>query len=126
LSGSKVLLVDDERDFVEALSERMRHRGLDVVTAVSAKDAIQMAQGETFDVIVLDLKMPEIDGLETLRILKKTNANTHFIVFTGYATAEKGIRAMLSGAEEVLEKPSNVETLVRKIEKLVSKKMVEL
>jgi len=126
LSESKVLLVDDERDFVEALSERMSHRGLDVVTAVSAKDAIQMAQGETFDVIVLDLKMPEIDGLETLKILKQTNANTHFILLTGYATAEKGIRAMLSGAEEVLEKPSNVDILIKKIEKLVSKKMIEL
>jgi two-component system OmpR family response regulator len=126
LSGRKVLLVDDEKDFVEALGERMRHRGLDVATAVSGKEAVQMAQGETYDVIVLDLEMPEIDGLETLTMLKEENANTHFILLTGYATADKGIRAMLSGAEEVLEKPSNVGTLIRKIEKLVSRKIVKV
>ncbi len=126
MPGRKVLLVDDERDFVEPLGERMRSRGLDVETAVSAKEAIQMTQRETYDVIVLDLNMPQIDGLETLRMLKEKNPNVHFILLTGYPTAEKGIRAMLSGAEEVLERPSNVETLIRKIEKLVSKKMVRV
>ena len=126
LSGWKVLLVDDEKDFVEPLSERMRFRGLNISTAFSARQAVKMAEKEDYDVVVLDLKMPEIDGLETLRLLKRNNPDIHVILLTGYATAEKAIPAMLSGAEEILEKPSDVEVLVRKIHKLVTEKMVKV
>ncbi|RLB18763.1 MAG: response regulator, partial [Deltaproteobacteria bacterium] len=59
MTERKVLLIDDELDFLEALSERMRNRGLNVATAASAKEAIQIAQRETYDVLVLDLNMPE-------------------------------------------------------------------
>lgn len=126
MSGWKVLLVDDEKDFVEPLSERMRFRGLNISTALSARQAVKMAEKEDYDVVVLDLKMPEIDGLETLRLLKRNNPDIHVILLTGYATAEKAIPAMLSGAEEILEKPSDVEVLVRKIHKLVTEKMVKV
>lgn len=126
LFGRKVLLVDDERDFLEALSERMRNRRLNPAKAALAKEAIQMAQRETYDVLVLDLNMPEMAGFETLKILKENNPGIHVVILTGHATVENGIRAMLSGAEEVLEKPSNVEILIKKIEKLVRKKMVKV
>ncbi len=126
MTERKVLLIDDELDFLEALSERMRNRGLNVATAASAKEAIQTAQRETYDVLVLDLNMPEMDGLETLKILKGNNPGIHVIILTGHATVEKGISAVLSGAEEILEKPSNVDVLIRKIEKLVTKKMVKV
>ena len=122
----KVLLIDDERDFLDALSERMRNRGLNVATAASATEAIRKAEKETYDVLVLDLHMPEMDGLETLKILKGNNPDIHVILLTGYAAAEKAIPAMLSGAEEILEKPSDVEVLVRKIHKLVTEKMVKV
>ena len=126
MTERKVLLIDDELDFLEALSERMRNRGLNVATAASAKEAIQVAQRETYDVIVLDLNMPEMDGLETLKILKGNNPGIHVIILTGHATVEKGISAVLSGAEEILEKPSNVDVLIRKIEKLVTRKIVQV
>lgn len=126
MNGKKILLVDDEQDFVEALSERMRIRGLNVATAVSAKEALSMAQREAYDVIVLDLNMPVMDGLETLKILKSKNPDIHVIILTGHATAEKGIRAMFSGAGEIIEKPSSVEILIKKIEKMTSKKIVRI
>lgn len=126
MTKKKVLLIDDERDFLDALSERMRNRGLNVATAASATEAIRKAEKETYDVLVLDLHMPEMDGLETLKILKGNNPHIHVIILTAYATVENGIRAMLSGAEEILEKPSNVEILIQKIEKLVTKKMVRV
>ena len=69
----KVLLVDDEMDFLSIMSERMKHRGMNVSTAASAKEAIQMAGKESFDAIILDLQMPEMDGLEALRVLKAQN-----------------------------------------------------
>lgn len=126
MPGKRILLVDDEKDFVEGLGERMRIRGFDIETAVSAKRAVQMVREKAFDVIVLDLNMPEMDGLETLKLLKENNPDIHVILLTGYATAEKGIRAMLSGAEEVLEKPSHIEDLIRKIEKVATRKMVKV
>jgi len=126
LSGWKVLLVDDEKDFVEPLGERLRFRGLKISTALSAKQAVKMTDKGDYDVVVLDLKMSEIDGLETLRLMKRNNPDIHVILLTGYATAEKAIPAMLSGAEEILEKPSDVEVLVRKIHKLVTEKMVKV
>jgi DNA-binding NtrC family response regulator len=126
LSKRKVLLVDDERDFVEALGERMRSRGLKISTAFSATDAIKMTEKEDYDVVVLDLSMPEMNGLEVLRMLKEHNPNLHVIFLTGHATVEKGILAMMSGAAEIIEKPSDVETLVRKIEKVTGKKMVDV
>jgi len=126
LTKKKILLIDDERDFLDALSERMRNRGLNVATAASATEAIRKAEKETYDACVLDLHMPEMDGLETLRILKGNNPHIHVIILTGHATVENGIRAMLSGAEEILEKPSNVEILIRKIKKLVTEKMVKV
>ncbi len=126
MTEKKVLLVDDEREFLEVLGTRMRNRGLDVATADSAEEAIHKAKQENFDVLVLDLNMPKMDGLETLKILKKNNPDIHVIILTGHATVENGIRATLSGAEEILEKPSNVDMLMRKIEKLVTKKMVKI
>jgi DNA-binding NtrC family response regulator len=126
LTEKKVLLIDDERDFLEALSERMRNRGLNVATAASATEALRKAEKETYDVLVLDLNMPEMDGLETLKILKGNNPRIHVIILTGHASVENGISAMLSGAEEILEKPSNVDTLIKKIEKLLAKKMVKV
>jgi len=126
MTERKVLLIDDELDFLEAMSERMRNRGLNVATAASAKEAIQIAQRETYDVLVLDLNMPEMDGLEALKILKGNNPDIHVIILTGYATVENGIRAVLSGAEEILEKPSSMDVLIRKIEKLVTKKMIQI
>lgn len=126
MTEKRILLIDDEPDFLAALGERMRNRGLNVATAASATEAIHKAEKETYDVLVLDLNMPGMDGLEALKILKGNNPQIHVIILTGHATVENGISAMLSGAEEILEKPSNVDVLLRKIEKLVTRKMVKV
>lgn len=126
MTEKRILLIDDEPDFLAALGERMRNRGLNVATAASATEAIRKAEKETYDVLVLDLNMPGMDGLKALKILKGNNPQIHVIILTGHATVENGISAMLSGAEEILEKPSNVDVLLRKIEKLVTRKMVKV
>lgn len=122
--AEKVLLVDDEKDFIEALAARMESRGMLVSTSTSAKDAILRVNEESFDAIVLDLQMPEMDGLETLAVLKKKNPALQIILLTGHATVEKGIEAMKLGAMDLIEKPADIEVLTEKIKKARARKMI--
>jgi len=120
----KVLLVDDEQDFLDALSERMRARDMEVTTSTSATDALEKAKKEPYDAIVLDLMMPEMDGLEALQKIKKNNPNLQVILLTGHATVEKGIEAMKLGATDFLEKPADLKTLTEKIKNAHARKMI--
>lgn len=122
--AEKVLLVDDEVDFLDSLAERMRARGMNVDTSSSAREAIQRAEDESFDAIVLDLMMPEMDGLEVLQKLKEKKPELQIILLTGHATLEKGIEAMKLGATDFLEKPADLKTLTEKIQKAQAKKMI--
>jgi DNA-binding NtrC family response regulator len=120
----KVLLVDDEADFLDTLSERMRDRGMDVSTTTSAEDALKKLDAESYDAIVLDLMMPEMDGLELLKAIKKKKPELQVILLTGYATVGKGIEAMKLGAVDFLEKPADLKVLTEKIKEAQANKMV--
>ncbi|MFO7557289.1 MAG: response regulator [Desulfobacterales bacterium] len=122
--SEKVLLVDDEENFINTLAERMRTRGMDVTTTTSPKEALKMIEKESFDAVVLDLLMPEMNGLETLNIMKAKNPDLQVILLTGHATVEKGIEAMKSGAMDLIEKPADLKTLTEKIHKAQAKKMI--
>lgn len=122
--SAKVLLVDDEKDFLEMMSERMSMRDMDVTTAESAEDAIKKVGKESYDAIILDLMMPGIDGLEALKIIKAKNPEIQVILLTGHATVEKGVTAMKLGAMDLLEKPADMEQLAAKIKKARAQKMV--
>ena len=120
----KVLLVDDEEDFLEVLSERMKSRGIEVSTANSATEAIRIAEKESFDAIIVDLMMPEMDGLEALKLIKEKKPESQVILLTGHATVDKGIEAMKLGAMDFLEKPADLSQLTEKIKKAHAKKMI--
>jgi DNA-binding NtrC family response regulator len=122
--GEKILLVDDEKDFIEALGERMENRGMNVSTTTSAKDAIKMVEEEPYDAIILDLQMPEMDGIEALKAIKKKNPDMQVILLTGHATVEKGIEAMKLGAMDLIEKPADIEIIAEKIKKAQANKMI--
>ena len=122
--SDKILLVDDEEDFVETLAERMRSRGMDVSTSTSAIEALEKIDKESFDAIVLDLQMPGIDGLKALKAIKEKNPKLQVILLTGQATIEKTIEAMKLGALDLLEKPADIEILTEKIKQASSKKML--
>ena len=122
--SEKVLIIDDEQEFTEALAERMTNRGMDVSTSSSAIEGLKSVEEKSFDVVVLDLQMPEMDGIETLKILKKKNPELQVILLTGHATVEKGIEAMKLGAMDLLEKPADLTTLTEKIKKAQAKKMI--
>lgn len=120
----KVLLVDDEEDFLQVLSERMTNRGIEVSTATSATEAIRIAEKESFDAIIVDLMMPEMDGLEALKLIKEKKPESQVILLTGHATVDKGIEAMKLGAMDFLEKPADLSQLTEKIKKAHAKKMI--
>ncbi|MBI5846139.1 MAG: response regulator [Deltaproteobacteria bacterium] len=122
--AEKVLLVDDEADFLEVLSERMEQRGMNVSTTTSAKDALKKVEDESFDAVVLDLMMPEMDGIEALQALLKKKPDLQVILLTGQASLDKGIKAMKLGALDFLEKPVDIQTLQAKIKEAQSNKMV--
>lgn len=120
----KVLLVDDEKDFLETLAERMRNRGMAVDTCSSAMDALKRIDTESYDAIILDLKMPGMDGLEALKLVKERRPELQVILLTGFGTLEKGIEAMKLGATDFVEKPADLETLTQKIKNAQAKKMI--
>ena len=122
--AEKVLLVDDEQDFLEALAERMRARGMNVSTTASAAEAVKMAEAEGYDAVVLDLKMPGMDGLEVLSAIKARNPDIQVILLTGHATLQKGIEAMKLGAMDFIEKPADIQVLTEKIKQAQSQKMI--
>jgi DNA-binding NtrC family response regulator len=120
----KVLLVDDEKEFVDLLGERMSARGMEVSSTTSAADALKIAEEQTFDAIVLDLMMPEMDGLEVLKNLKAKRPELQVILLTGHGTIEKGVEAMRLGAMDFVEKPADLDALTEKIKKAQARKMI--
>ncbi len=122
--GERILLIDDEAEFVETLAARMRTRKMEVTTAFSAVEALNRDDVDTYDAIVLDLQMPEMDGLAALEKIKLRNPKLQVILLTGKATVEKGVQAMKKGAMDLLEKPADIEELTRKIKEAGTRKMV--
>ena len=116
--------MDDEQDFLDTLGERMRDRGMDVSTTTSAGEALKKVDAESYDAVVLDLMMPEMDGLELLKAIKKKKPELQVILLTGYATVGKGIAAMKLGAVDFLEKPADLKVLTEKIKEAQAQKMV--
>ena len=111
----RLLLVDDEEEFVQSLSERLKMRDIDVTTAMSGEDAIEKVKGGTFDIAILDVAMPGMDGIETLREIKRIKPLTEVIMLTGQATVESAIEGMKLGALDFLMKPCDIEELMTKI-----------
>lgn len=122
IPGDKILLIDDEEEFLEVLAERMENRGLRVETAIDGEKALEKVRKSSFDAILLDLAMPGLDGLETLKKLKAIDPALQIILLTGKATLQKGIEAIKLGALDLMEKPADIKELMAKIEEASSKK----
>ena len=114
--GSKILLVDDEIIFTDNMSKLLTSRGY-LVTAVNNGDsAIRMLEEKNFDVVVLDLKMPGMDGITTLKEIKKLGLFTETLILTGHGSVDTALEAIKIGAYDYLAKPCEIDELVEKIE----------
>jgi DNA-binding NtrC family response regulator len=116
MNETTVLLVDDEVDFVAVLAERLQARGLDVDTAANGQIALDMAAQRAYDAILLDMAMPGLDGVQTLKGLLSINPDLQVILLTGQATLAQAVEAMKLGALDLLEKPADILALVDRID----------
>lgn len=121
----RVLIVDDEPDFVETIVKRLKGKGLEVEGVLNGKDAIALLDKSEFDVCVLDVKMPGMDGLETLSEMKKKNSLMEVIMLTGHGSVESGIRGLQLGAYDYIMKPVPFGDLLQKITQAYERKVLE-
>jgi DNA-binding NtrC family response regulator len=125
LNEFSVLLVDDEPEFLETLVKRLRKRKLNATGAKSGEEALEVMRSEPVDVVVLDVKMPGMDGIETLRELKKIRPLVEVIMLTGHANMEVAITGMELGAFDYLMKPMDIDELLYKLQDAYKKKSLQ-
>jgi DNA-binding NtrC family response regulator len=113
---TKVLIVDDEKDFVEMFSLRLQEMGERVFTTHSGKGCLDILEGEDIDVVVLDIKMPGMDGIETLREIKKRHPIVEVILLTGHGAIDTAVTGMKLGAYDYLLKPADAKEMTKKLE----------
>jgi len=122
----KLLLVDDEKEFVETLADRLKMRELEAAVAHDGEEALSAVKEEEPDVLVLDLKMPGIDGIEVLRRVRKAYPNLQVIILTGHGSKKDEDAARSLGAYDYLKKPVDLDTLVPRIKDAFKQKMRKL
>jgi DNA-binding response OmpR family regulator len=116
--GLRVLLVDDEKDIVEVIQDRLEAYGFTVVTAGTGVEALKTLSMERFDGVFLDVKMPEMGGIEALEEIRKKDEKIPIIIITSSSTRESAIEALAKGANDFVLKPFEWQELKGKIEKV--------
>ncbi|MEF2144658.1 MAG: response regulator [Desulfovibrionaceae bacterium] len=118
----RLLLVDDEAEFLTTLAKRMTRRGIAPQCVYSGEDALQHLSANPVDVVVLDVKMPGMSGIETLRAIKRESPLTEVILLTGHADLEAAVQGMELGAFDYLMKPMDIDELLFKIQDAFTRK----
>ncbi len=116
--GLKVLVVDDEEDVIEVIQDRLEAYGFSVVTAGNGLEAVKKLSVEKFDGVFLDIKMPEMGGIEVLEEIRKNGLKIPVIIITASSTQDTALEAMAKGANDYVLKPFEWEELKAKIEKV--------
>jgi DNA-binding NtrC family response regulator len=123
MAVANVLLVDDEIPFVETMTKRLKKRDLEVMSAHNGPDALKALEDHPgIEVVILDVKMPGMDGIDTLKEIKKSFPLTEVIMLTGHATVESAIDGMKLGAFDYLMKPCDNDQLMEKVKEAAAKK----
>jgi DNA-binding NtrC family response regulator len=118
----RVLVVDDETDFLETFVDRLQMRDVNVEGVESGEKALELLKNKLFDVVILDVKMPGMDGVSTLREIKKRWPLMEVIMLTGHASVESGIEGMKLGAYDYIMKPADIDDLMDKMQQAYEKK----
>ena len=111
----RVLLVDDEAELIQYMAKRLSRKGLDVEAVTSGKEAIALAAEQRFDVAVLDLKMPEMDGIEVLQVLHEVQPFLQAVMLTGHGSIDSALESGRHNAFRFLVKPHEMEKLLQTI-----------
>jgi DNA-binding NtrC family response regulator len=123
---SQIMVVDDEADFVEMLSLRLIEIGETVVAAYSGSECIKTLNETDIDVVILDVKMPGMNGIETLAAIKKAHPLVEVIMLTGHGTIETALEGMKLGAYDLLIKPADFHELIEKLNNARRRKQEQL
>ena len=112
----RMMIVDDEERFLSTMKKLLAKKGYDVVTASSGTEALEIMSVQNIHVVILDVKMPGMDGNETLRAIKKRFPLSEVIMLTGHATMESAVEGLKSGAIDYLMKPADLDDIIKKAE----------
>ena len=121
----RVLLVDDEVGFRETVSKRLKRRNVDLVAVGSGEEALEHLQIERVDIVVLDMKMPGMDGIQTLRAIKAVDPLIEVVILTGHASLEAAKDGMTLGAFDYLMKPVDLDELLYRIQDAYKRKSIQ-
>jgi len=120
----KLLIIDDEPDFLETIVKRLLKRQIDATGVDSGKEALRVLQEQSFDVVILDVRMPGMDGIETLMEIKKRSPLTEVIMLTGHGSIQLGVKGMQLGAFDYVIKPAEFDELLEKVNQAAERKML--
>ena len=122
---ARILLVDDELAFTANLSKLLSRRGYDVSTVNDGESAVRAIEDEEYDVVVLDLRMPGMDGIAALKVMKRKRPLMEVIILTGHGSVETGIQGMTIGAFDYAMKPIQISDLQEKIDEAFERKLLQ-
>jgi DNA-binding NtrC family response regulator len=125
MKGAKILLVDDEARFVETLSKRLADRGFDVEGAFSGPEALELLRVRSFDVVLLDVWMPGMDGLEVLKQIRRLHPSVRVVLVSGNASITAAVEGIRLEATDYLLKPVDIDDVLAKVEEAFEKKRLE-
>jgi len=120
----KMMLVDDEERFLSTTKKLLSRKGYDILTATSGTEALEELRAHNIHVVILDVKMPGMDGIETLKAIKRTYPLVEVIMLTGHGTVDSAVEGLKSGATDYLTKPTDVQDLIEKAEEAFKKRQV--
>jgi DNA-binding NtrC family response regulator len=122
----RILFVDDEAEYLETVIKRMKKRGMDVIGVSSGPEALSILAEQSIDVVVMDMRMPGMDGIQALREIKQHYPLVEVIMLTGHASMEASIQGMELGAFDYLMKPIDIDELIYKIQDAFQKRQLQI
>ncbi len=122
MAKMKMMLVDDEERFLSTTKKLLSRKGYDALTAISGNEALEILKSRNIDVVILDVKMPGMDGITTLKEIKRRFPVVEVIMLTGHATVDSAVDGLKSGATDYLMKPTDINNLIEKAEEAFEKK----
>ena len=122
----RILLVDDEIDFAETMVKRFRIRKMPIETAGSGAEALKLVDEQDFDVVILDVRMPGMGGMEVLRQIRAKRPLTEVIMLTGHASLDAGMQGMSLGAYDYVLKPADFDELLDKVRRAAERKALNV
>jgi DNA-binding NtrC family response regulator len=124
MKNLQLLLVDDEERFLSTTKTLLDKRGIITHTASNGRKALRILEENRVDVVVLDVKMPDMDGIETLRLIKQRYPLVEVVMLTGHASVDSAVDGMRLGAFDYLMKPCDITDMIKKIQEAFIKKQV--